>query len=159
MKSTKIFTRIAATLLFLAVFASAGFAKTSPLANPYGMAVDAKDNFWVANANGGTSQSGQILEYNAAYVQQPKAPITSNLNVPLAVAFDPLGNLWVANGAQSNGNAGGSIAEYVGGVQNTAATITNGIFDPAAMAFSKRDSVGWEARSRPSTGSRSNSNL
>jgi hypothetical protein len=78
MKSTKIFTGIAATLLCLAVFASASFAKTTPLANPHGMAVDAKGNLWVANANGGTSQSGRILEYNAAYVQQPKATITSH---------------------------------------------------------------------------------
>lgn len=134
MKSTKTFARIASSLLCLALFASASFAKTSPLANPYGMAVDAKGNLWVANANGGASQFGQILEYNAAYVQQPKATITSNLNIPLAVAFDPLGNLWVANGATSNGGTGGSIAEYVGGVQNTAVTITNGIFDPAALA-------------------------
>jgi DNA-binding beta-propeller fold protein YncE len=134
MKSIKIFARIAASLLCLAVFTSASFAKTSPLANPYGMAVDVKGNLWVANANGGDSQFGQILEYNAAYVQQTKATITSNLNIPLAVAFDPVGNLWVANGAASNGGTGGSIAEYVGGVQNTAATITDGIFDPAAMA-------------------------
>ena len=66
MKSIKIFARIAASLLCLAVFTSASFAKTSPLANPYGMAVDVKGNLWVANANGGDSQFGQILEYNAA---------------------------------------------------------------------------------------------
>jgi hypothetical protein len=134
MKSTTNFARIAATSLCLAVFASSSFAKTIPLANPYGMTFDAKGNLWVANANGGASQLGEVLVYNSAYIQQAKDTITSNLNTPIAVAFDSLGNLWVANNGPSNGNEGGSIAEYVGGVQNTAATITNGILEPFAMA-------------------------
>lgn len=135
MKSANRFSRVALTLLCFALFASASFAATSPLANPFGMAVDAKGNLWVANAQGGASQTGNIVVFNSNYVQLTKDTITSNINTPLAVAFDPEGNLWVANTSPSNGNADGSVAEYINGKQNTAATITDGIVGPYAMAI------------------------
>jgi DNA-binding beta-propeller fold protein YncE len=135
MRTKKSSARIGSSLLCLAILASASFAATNPLANPFGMAVDAKGNLWVANGQGGDSQLGNILVFNSNYVLQTKDTITSNLNTPLAVAFDPDGNLWVANNGPSNGSFDGSIAEYIDGKQNTAATITDAVLEPFAMAI------------------------
>jgi DNA-binding beta-propeller fold protein YncE len=129
MKSTKNVAHIAATLLCLAVFASASFAATSPLNNPRGLAVDAKGNLYVANID-----ANNILVYSPGYALQKKATITQNLNLPTSVAFDPFGNLWVANGGASNGSAYGSVAEYSGG-KPTGVAITNGVVQPLAMAI------------------------
>jgi hypothetical protein len=52
MKYSKTIGRIVTSLLPLLVLASASFAATNPLANPFGMAVDAKGNLWVANGRG-----------------------------------------------------------------------------------------------------------
>ncbi len=134
MKSINI-GRIASALTVLAFFATSSFAAINPLANPYGMAVDAKGNLWVANTNGGNSGLGNILVFSPGYALLKKDIITSNLKLPIAVAFDPLGNLWVANVGASNGGPYGSVAEYINGVQNPAGTITDGIVEPQAMAI------------------------
>lgn len=122
--------QIAAALLGLLVFSSAGFAATNPLSGPGGLAVDSKGNLWVANTDG-----NNILKYNTSYMQQTKATITAGVSLPTGVAFDTSGNLWVTNFASSNGGTLGSISEYTNGVQNTAASITNGIVGPHGIAI------------------------
>jgi len=132
---------LAATLVCLTVLVTAGFAATSPLNNPRGLAVDAKGNLYVANTLGGTSGTGNILVYSPSYVQQPKKTITQNINLPSAIAFDPFGNLWVANVGASNGGANGSVAEYTAGVQDASGVITNGIEAPVGIAIDGSDNI------------------
>jgi ligand-binding sensor domain-containing protein len=124
MKSTIFSThRAIASLLCLLVFASASFAaKKQPLNSPYGLAVDAKGNLYVANAEG-----GNILVYSPSYIQVTAKTITQGVNGPSAVAFDALGNLWVANYSSN------SITEYTNGKQDPNATLTN-IQMPLALA-------------------------
>ncbi|MGA9642395.1 MAG: hypothetical protein WBQ72_13450 [Terriglobales bacterium] len=134
MKSTKNFTRIAATLLCLLAFASASFAaKTNPLSYPSGLAVDAAGNLWVAN-----NLDNNILVFGANYKQLPDETITQGINGPTGIAFDSFGNLWVAD------NRNNTVTEYTGGVQDTGATITNGISQPEAIAVDGLNNV-WVA--------------
>ncbi len=125
-------------LLCVAVFASASLAATNPLNNPRGLAVDAKGNLYVANTLGGTSETGNILVFNASYVMQPTMTITQDISLPSGVAFDGLGNLWVANFGANRYSATGSLLEFTGGVENHTAIYT-GIVGPGAMAI---DGVG-----------------
>lgn len=114
---------MAFTILSLAIGSAAVVSK--PILYPYGLAVAANGNLYVANTNG-----NNILVYSPAYVQLTSKTITKGISGPTAVAFDPDGNLWVAN---SNSN---SITEYSSTcVQNTAHTITVGISNPKALAF------------------------
>jgi hypothetical protein len=92
MKSTSNSARIAGTLLCLALFASASFAKTHPLNQPSGLAVASNGDLYVANEGG-----NQILVYTPTYTQSAAKTITQGVNSPTAVDFDPQGNLWVAN--------------------------------------------------------------
>jgi streptogramin lyase len=122
---------IASTLLCLFAFASASLAATKkPLSLPFGLAVDAKGNLYVANSGG-----NDILVYSPAYAQIPTKTITQSVSNPTGVAFDHFGNLWIANYGTSNGGANGSISEYTNGKQNTSGTITNGILAPEALAI------------------------
>lgn len=123
MKSAKIFARIAASLLSLALLASASFAATNPLNYPLGLAVDSKGDLWVANQNG-----NNILAFSSAYALQKSKTITEGINSPTGVAFDPLGNLWVANHNAS------SITEYAGAGHNESAVITSAVSFPTAIA-------------------------
>ena len=90
MKSTNRVARIAATLLCLAVFVSASFAKTYPLNQPSGLAVATNGDLYVANEGG-----NEVLVYSANYSQIAGKTITQGINSPTAVAFDGQGNLWV----------------------------------------------------------------
>ena len=92
MKSTNRVARIAATLLCLAVFVSASFAKTYPLNQPSGLAVATNGDLYVANEGG-----NEVLVYSANYSQIAGKTITQGINSPTAVAFDGQGNLWVGN--------------------------------------------------------------
>ncbi|MGA3103431.1 MAG: hypothetical protein ABSD53_03055 [Terriglobales bacterium] len=129
MKSTKSFARIAATLLCLALFASASFAKSNPLNIPLGLAVDAKGNLWVANQG-----EQNILAFSPTYKQLTADTITQGLSYPNGVAFDTLGDLWVSNYFYP-GNPASYISEYTNGVQNRAATISDGVVQPTALAI------------------------
>ncbi|MGB8010595.1 MAG: hypothetical protein WCF68_03215 [Terriglobales bacterium] len=111
MTSTKTIARIALTLLCLALLTSASLAATNPLANPLGMAVDAKGNLWVANGGG-----ENILVFSPGYALQKKDTITQGVSEPTGVAFDSLGNLWVSNYT-------GTVTEYTDGVLDPNATI------------------------------------
>ena len=63
---------------------------------PYGVAIDASGNVWIANYNGKSvtemnSSGGVIANYNNTNVSG------ANFNNPIALAFDTSGNVWVAN--------------------------------------------------------------
>jgi hypothetical protein len=111
-------------LSFCALMGSS-FAATKPLNYPYGLAVDAKGNLYVANSNG-----NDVLVYSPAYTQLTGKTITKNISSPTAVVIDQIGQIWVANGTTN------SITQYSsGGVQNTAITITSGVSNPYAMVL------------------------
>ena len=133
MKSKCAAARLLLAVLSLVVFASASFAATNPLNFPYGLALDASGNLYVANLN-----AHNILVYSPGYVLQSAQTIGQGADYPFGVAIDPFGNVWVAN-EQGEGN--GYIAEFVQGVQNTAATITNGIVAPTAIAIDGEDDI------------------
>lgn len=125
--------RIAAVaVLCLLPLAPRSMAATShPLSYPYGLAVDAKGNLYVANSNG-----NQVLVYSPAHVQLTGKTITKNVSTPNAVAFDLDGNLWVGNGGTA------SITEYSpSGVQNVNGTISSGLTQPNTIAFDGLDNL------------------
>jgi len=130
MKITRLFSSLFVLTLCLAVLTSASFAKNKPLSDPYGLAVDASGNLYVANY-----AAAQILIYNSSYVQQTSKTITSGLNHPTGLAFDPYGNLWAAN------EVGSTVTEYTNGVQDTGNTITNGVVEPQAIAIDGIDNL------------------
>lgn len=100
-------------------------ANTRPLNYPFGLAVDAKGNLYVANTNG-----NEVLVYNPSHMQVPSKRISKNVSVPTAVAFDGNGNLWVGNDGSP-----ASVTQYSpAGIQNTNATLTLGITAPSALA-------------------------
>lgn len=137
MKFTNGIARVAATLMSLLVFASAGFAATKPILSPSGLALDAKGNLYVANTGG-----SNILVYNPNYVQLTGKTISQGVADPSAVAFDSLGNLWIANLVPSNGGALGSVAQYnVSTGQQTGVVITQNIWNPGYMAVDGLDNV------------------
>ncbi len=121
-----------AVLCLFSLAASSVAATKRPLNYPYGLAVDAKGNLYVANTNG-----NEVLVYNVSHAQVPAKTITSNVALPTAVAFDPNGNLWVANTGTP-----GSITEYSStGAQNTSATLTTGLTQPNAIAIDGLDDI------------------
>jgi sugar lactone lactonase YvrE len=124
-KSLKIsLARMAALALFSLGFASSSFAGTYALNYPYGLAVDAKGNLYVANSN-----NNQILVYNSSHAQVPNKTITQGISAPSGLAFDPNGNLWVANQTSN------SVTAYTStGKQIPSATITTGISSPQALS-------------------------
>jgi sugar lactone lactonase YvrE len=130
MKITRLFSSLFVLTLCLAVLTAASFAKAKPLADPWGIAVDASSNLYVANY-----ASAQILIYNSSYAQQTSKTITSGLNHPTGLAFDPYGNLWAAN------EVGENVTEYTNGVQDTGNTITNGIGEPQNIAVDGIDNL------------------
>jgi hypothetical protein len=130
MKPTRLFSSLFALTLCLAVLSSASFAAKKPLSDPYGLAIDAASNLYVANY-----ASNQILIYNSSYAQQTSKTITSGLNHPTGQAFDPYSNLWAANAVGEN------VTEYTNGVQDTGNTITNGIVEPQCIAVDGIDNL------------------
>jgi DNA-binding beta-propeller fold protein YncE len=99
-----------------------GQAATSPLNYPYGLAINASGDLYVANTSG-----NNILIYSPSHLQT--GSITQGTSGPNGVAVDPSGNLWVANGLSN------SVTNYSpAGIQNTSATITSGVNNPTAIA-------------------------
>ena len=122
----------AASMLMMLSCLSHVWAQT--LNGPYGLALDASGNLYVANVN-----SNQVLVYNPNYVQQSAKSITSELSAPTGVAFDSKGNVYVANlGSASDGY----ITQYSSaGVQNTRFLITDGIAIPSAITVDGLDDL------------------
>ncbi len=133
MKIARLFSSIFALALCVPVLTSTSFTQNLPLNTPWGLAVDALGNLYVANSGGGTQ--GNILIYNSGYVQQTDKTITQGINQAEGVAIDPYGNLWVSN------VFGNNITEYVNGVQNASATISTGISEPIAIAIDGLDNL------------------
>ena len=110
------------------------------LAAPYGIAVDAAGNVWVASFQG----RGAVSEFNASGVPiSPAAGFTGGgLAEPVAIAIDAAGNAWMAN---TFGN--GSISELnSSGVPLSPATgfTAGGVNTPNAIAIDVAGNV-WIA--------------
>jgi len=130
----------AATMLMMLLCLSHGWAQA--LLGPYGLALDARGNLYVANF-----YSDQVLVYDPNYVQQAGKSI-SGLSFPLGVAFDSKGNVYVANSQGNNGT--GSITQYsAAGVLNTRFSITQGINNPTTITIDGLDDL-YVANSPPS---------
>ncbi len=112
-------------LVSLCSLATSSHAAAKPLNYPYGLAVDAKGNLYVANSN-----SNQVLIYNPAHVQQTAKTITAKVISPSGLAFDALGDLWVAN---QNTNVINAYSPN--GTLLPANSITNAINSPQFIAF------------------------
>lgn len=115
-------------ILVLALAACQAWAAT-PLNTPYGLAVGAKGNLYVANYGG-----SEVLVYSPTYVQQTKKNITTGVSAPTGVAFDSLGNLYVSNAAPA------SLTEY-DSTGKQIATITASLVDPVSIAIDAMDDV------------------
>lgn len=87
MKFANIIARIAAVLFCTFGFAAAG----SGLSVPYGLAVDAAGNLWVANFQGNNGL-GSISMYTNGK-QNTNATITNGIVGPYAIAIDGMGNI------------------------------------------------------------------
>jgi len=123
---TSTFARTAILMLLsLCSLATSSHAATKPLNYPYGLAVDAKGNLYVANSN-----SNQILIYNAAHAQQTAKTIVNKVASPSGVAFDVFGVLWVANQTTNIINAYSPTGALL-----PASSITNSINSPEFIAF------------------------
>jgi hypothetical protein len=74
-----------------------------PVCVPIGLAVDSKNELFVANHYGsGTScgSPGQITVYDSSGKQLPKRTITDSVQNPAGLAFDSSGHLYVADASQ-----------------------------------------------------------
>jgi len=127
MKSqTSTFARTAILMLLsLCSLAASSHAATKPLNYPYGLAVDAKGNLYVANSN-----SNEVLIYNPAHVQQTAKTITNKVAAPSGVAFDAFGVLWVANQTTNIITAYSPTGNLI-----PASSITTGINSPQFITF------------------------
>ena len=123
---TSTFARTAILLLLsLCSLAASSHAAAKPLNYPYGLAVDAKGNLYVANSN-----SNEILIYNPAHAQQTAKTITNKVAGPSGLAFDAFGTLWVANQTTNVINAYSSAGALL-----PADSITNSINSPQFITF------------------------
>ena len=118
------------------------------LLDSYGAAVDANDNFWVANQEGGPQQIGTLTVLNAAGTPVAGSPYTQGgLNFPIAVAFDSTGVAWVVD----YGDAHLTLLSANGAPLSGAQGYTSSQLQfPVAIAIdSKRN--GWLANSSSDT--------
>lgn len=121
---------VASTLMVLSSLTQ-GWAATTPLNSPRGLAIDSKGNLYVANQGG-----NEILVYSTSYNQQTKKSVTAGVSQPVGVAFDSKGSLYVANlGTQSTTQYSST------GVQNTKFSVTNGINSPWAITIDAADDL------------------
>lgn len=113
-----------AMLTLLTIFvATASRAATYPLSQPYGLALDASGNLYVAN-----TAANDVLIYNPNHVQMRR--ISQGVQAPTGVAVDPSGNLWVTNSSAN------SITKYspAGNQMTVPGTIEFGLDNPQAIA-------------------------
>lgn len=100
-------------------------AATGLLNAPRGLAIDSRQNLYVANQNG-----NNILVYNSSYVHE--MTITANVSQPSGVAVDTIGNIYVLNRGNNSVTVYRSTgAEYPSGE----ATFTSGIENPWGIAL------------------------
>jgi streptogramin lyase len=106
------------------------YTAAGTLLSPYGVAIDAAGNAWIANESGTTvselSTTGSLLA----------SPTAIGLVGPQGIAVDPSGNVWVAN------TAGNSVVRFTiaaGLVSGNSSFTAGGITAPTAIAM---DSAG-----------------
>jgi streptogramin lyase len=120
------------------------------LQNSYGGAVDATDNFWVANEEGGPSGVGTVTVLGPTGAPVSGSPYTQGgLNFPISVAFDKLGYGWIVD----YGNSHLSILSSSGGVATgtqTSGYTTNQFIFPVAVAVDG-NRMGWVANQSSNT--------
>jgi hypothetical protein len=101
---------------------------TAGLHTPFAVAVDRRDNLYVANG---------VTENVSVYFKGHKQPgrvITQGLNNPVALAFDSQENLYVAN-------LFGSTVTVYSPKGDLIRTIEEGVNGPEAMAFDSKDTL------------------
>ncbi len=104
----------------------------APLNEPWGMALDAQGNLYVANQG-----ANQVLKYGPNLNQLTCCTIAAGLAAPTAVAFDSKHNLYVSNSGNS------TITEYSmpGGAQIASRTLAYGISAPKWLAIDGVDDI------------------
>lgn len=110
------------------------------LENSYGGAVDASDNFWVANEEGGPSGLGTITVFNSEGQTLANSPYTSGgLDFPTSISHSRTGTAWVVD----FGNSHLSLLDNSGNALSGSAgyTSTQFVF-PVAVAVDSKN-VGW----------------
>lgn len=120
------------------------------LQNSYGGAVDASDNFWIANEEGGPSGVGTVTVLGPTGSPLSGSPYTQGgLNFPISVAFDKLGYSWIVD----YGNSHLSILTSSGGVatgSQASGYTTNQFIFPVAVAVDG-NRTGWVANQSSNT--------
>ena len=101
------------------------------LATPTGIALDASNNAWVANAGGNAIT--EVQAGGVAGAPQSYTATTGTFVGPEGIAVDSLGNVWVANTGANN------VVELSAGVVSK--TITSGISGPLSVAFDTSNNV------------------
>jgi hypothetical protein len=113
------------------------------LTKPYGLAVDASGNVWVANSGSGSGIGGgadSISEFSSTGAAMQGSPFTGGgLYFPSYLAIDSSGDVWI-------GNNNNSISELSStGTARTGSPFTgnglNGIGDPAGLAIDGSDNI------------------
>jgi sugar lactone lactonase YvrE len=128
------YQRLILSLCFVfAVTAWSVAATPYPLRSPIGLTVDANGNLYVANATGG--KSGQVLIYNANYVQQTAKTITQGINHPIGVAHDSQGRMYVSNYYGSN------VTAYDTNLKQIPSATISGLVTPGGLAVDAMDDV------------------
>ena len=119
------------------------------LLNSYGGAVDASDNFWVANEEGGSSNLGTISVFTPTGQVASNSPYKNGgLDFPIAIAFDTLGYGWIVD----YGDSHLSILSNSGSVatSNSSGYTSNQLVFPVAIAIDG-NRKGWLANQSSNT--------
>lgn len=118
------------------------------LENSYGAAVDASDNFWIANEEGGPTNLGTVTVLNPSGQAVDGSPFTQGgLDFPISIAFDPNGTAWVVDYGDSSVTLLSSTGAPLSGANGY--TTTQFAF-PVAVAVDGKH-FGWVANQSAST--------
>lgn len=138
---------------------------TRGVTGPVALAVNARNQLFVANASMSSSSSssgGNVSVYQAGGTRRVRI-ISDGISDPMALAFDGSGRLYVLNGAASTSSsssgsssaASGSVSIYGGRGYRLQGQITTGIANARAMAV---DAAGDVAIAEEANSSNSGSN-
>jgi hypothetical protein len=112
-------------VLFFAPPYSVAKTKRSGFTDPYGIALNARGDLFVADPGAGAQ--GTVYEYAPPYTGSPLATITTDMNGPIQIALNAAGDLFVANcGGPCLGSGTGNVAEYAPPYTGTPTLIVSG---------------------------------